>query len=229
MADNVNPYITLEKISKTYTAGDNKLEILKNIDLEIFKGEKLAVTGASGIGKSTLLHVVGALDKPDSGRVILGGKDIYSLNDEKLAVIRNKHIGFIFQFHHLLPEFNSLENVIMPALIGGVDKKESEERAKHLLSRVKMSHRFYHKVTRLSGGEQQRVALARALIMNPGMLLADEPTGNLDRKNSSEVHKLLDELNKEFQMTMLIVTHNMELASLTDKQVTLKEGSLVSV
>ncbi|MGM0417630.1 MAG: ABC transporter ATP-binding protein [Thermodesulfobacteriota bacterium] len=225
----MNPYIILEKISKTYIAGDNKLEILKNIDLEIFKGEKLAVTGASGIGKSTLLHVVGALDKPDSGRLILGGKDIYSMSDEKLAVIRNKQIGFIFQFHHLLPEFNALENVIMPALIGGIDKKESEERAKHLLSRVKMSHRLHHKVTRLSGGEQQRVALARALVMNPGMLLADEPTGNLDRKNSSEVHKLLDELNKEFQMTMLIVTHNMELASLTDKQVTLKEGSLVSV
>lgn len=224
-----NDFIIMEKVCKSYIAGDTKVDILKDVDFEIKKGEKLAVVGASGIGKSTLLNVLGALDPPTDGKIFIGGKDLYSLNDESLAGIRNKKIGFMFQFHHLLPEFNSLENVMMPAIISGIHADEASEKAKKLLEKVGMSHRLDYKVTKLSGGEQQRVALARALVMNPLVLLADEPTGNLDRKNSQEVHMLLEELNKEFQMTVIIVTHNMDLASLMDKQVTLKEGSLVSV
>ncbi len=222
-------YIVMENISKTYIAGNDELKILENVNLKMEKGEKLAVTGASGIGKSTLLHIFGGLDRPDSGKIFIEGEDLYSLNDEKIAEIRNRKIGFMFQFHHLLPEFNALENVMMPVLINGIDRKKALNKAKELLEKVGLSERLKHKVTELSGGEQQRVALARALVMDPVVFLADEPTGNLDRKNSFEVHNLLEELNREFGMTMVVVTHNMELASLMDKQVTLKEGSLVSV
>lgn len=222
-------FIILENISKSYKTGSLKLEILNNVNFEISKGEKIAVTGSSGIGKSTLLHLLGALDFPDTGKLIFQGDDIYSFEDKDLAKIRNRKIGFMFQFHHLISEFNALENAMMPALIGGINRKESEKRAKNLLKRVGLGKRLEHKITDLSGGEQQRVALARALVMEPTLLLADEPTGNLDVKNSQEVHLLLDELNRELEMTMVVVTHNLELASYMDKQVTLKEGSLVSV
>lgn len=222
-------FIILENISKSYKTGSLKLEILNNVNFEISKGEKIAVTGSSGIGKSTLLHLLGALDFPDTGKLIFQGDDIYSFEDKDLAEIRNRKIGFMFQFHHLISEFNALENAMMPALIGGINRKESEKRAKNLLKRVGLGKRLEHKITDLSGGEQQRVALARALVMEPTLLLADEPTGNLDVKNSQEVHLLLDELNRELEMTMVVVTHNLELASYMDKQVTLKEGSLVSV
>lgn len=222
-------FIILENISKSYKTGSLKLEILNNVNFEISKGEKIAVTGSSGIGKSTLLHLLGALDFPDTGKLIFQGDDIYSFEDKDLAEIRNRKIGFMFQFHHLISEFNALENAMMPALIGGINRKESEKRAKNLLKRVGLGKRLEHKITDLSGGEQQRVALARALVMEPRLLLADEPTGNLDVKNSQEVHLLLDELNRELEMTMVVVTHNLELASYMDKQVTLKEGSLVSV
>lgn len=222
-------FIILENISKSYKTGSLKLEILNNVNFEISKGEKIAVTGASGIGKSTLLHLLGALDFPDTGKLIFQGDDIYSFEDKDLAEIRNRKIGFMFQFHHLISEFNALENAMMPALIGGINRKESEKRAKNLLKRVGLGKRLEHKITDLSGGEQQRVALARSLVMEPRLLLADEPTGNLDVRNSQEVHFLLDELNKELEMTMVVVTHNLELASYMDKQVTLKEGSLVSV
>jgi len=221
--------IILENISKRYKTGETVLHILKDLDFTVTKGEKIAVTGASGIGKSTLLHVLGGLDHPDKGKIFIEGEDIYSLGDEKVAGIRNKKIGFMFQFHHLLPEFNAVENVMMPSLIGGADRKFSLKKADKLLKKVGLVNRMHHKVTELSGGEQQRVALARALIMDPIVLLADEPTGNLDRKNSADVHMLLEELNRELEMTLIVVTHNMELASLMDKQVTLKEGSLVSV
>ena len=227
--ENNKKFIVLENISKKYKTGNSALEILKNVNFKILRGEKLAVTGASGIGKSTLLHVLGALDPPDQGRILINDKDLYSLSGNDLAGVRNKKIGFMFQFHHLIPEFDALENVMMPAMIGGEDKKKAAEKSKALLTRVGLGKRLFHKVTQLSGGVQQRVALARALVMNPELLLADEPTGNLDRKNSQEVHLLLDELNKELKMTMIVVTHNMELASFMDKQVTLKEGSLVSV
>ncbi|MDY0359907.1 MAG: ABC transporter ATP-binding protein [Desulforegulaceae bacterium] len=221
--------IILENISKSYKTGESVLNILKDLDFTVTKGEKIAVTGASGIGKSTLLHVLGGLDHPDKGKIFIEGEDIYSLGDEKVARIRNRKIGFMFQFHHLLPEFNAVENVMMPSLIGGADRKTSLKKAENLLKKVGLLKRMKHKVTELSGGEQQRVALARALIMDPIVLLADEPTGNLDRKNSADVHMLLDELNRELEMTLIVVTHNMELASLMNKQVTLKEGSLVSV
>lgn len=221
--------IVLENISKSYKTGETVLHILKDLDFTVTKGEKIAVTGASGIGKSTLLHVLGGLDHPDKGKIYIEGEDIYSLGDEKVAEIRNRKIGFMFQFHHLLPEFNAVENVMMPSLIGGADRKSSLKKAEKLLEKVGLYSRMKHKVTELSGGEQQRVALARALIMDPIVLLADEPTGNLDRKNSADVHMLLEELNRELGMTLIVVTHNMELASLMDKQVILKEGSLVSV
>jgi lipoprotein-releasing system ATP-binding protein len=221
--------IVLENISKSYKTGETVLHILKDLDFTVTKGEKIAVTGTSGIGKSTLLHVLGGLDHPDKGKIYIEGEDIYSLGDEKVAEIRNRKIGFMFQFHHLLPEFNAVENVMMPSLIGGADRKSSLKKAEKLLEKVGLYSRMKHKVTELSGGEQQRVALARALIMDPIVLLADEPTGNLDRKNSADVHMLLEELNRELGMTLIVVTHNMELASLMDKQVTLKEGSLVSV
>ncbi|MCB9480459.1 MAG: ABC transporter ATP-binding protein [Desulfobacteraceae bacterium] len=221
--------IVLENISKSYKTGETVLHILKDLNFTVTKGEKIAVTGASGIGKSTLLHVLGGLDHPDHGKIFIEGEDIYSLSDEKVADIRNRKIGFMFQFHHLLPEFNAVENVMMPSLISGIDKKTSLRKAEDFLKKVGLSKRMKHKVTELSGGEQQRVALARALIMDPIVLLADEPTGNLDRKNSADVHMLLEELNRELEMTLIVVTHNMELASLMDKQVTLKEGSLVSV
>jgi lipoprotein-releasing system ATP-binding protein len=227
--ENKHGCIVLEQISKSYKTGETVLNILKDLDFEVKKGEKIAVTGASGIGKSTLLHVLGGLDHPDNGKIFIEGEDIYSLGDEKVAEIRNRKIGFMFQFHHLLPEFNAVENVMMPSLIGGADRKSSLKKARELLKKVGLLDRMKHKVTELSGGEQQRVALARALVMEPVVLLADEPTGNLDRKNSADVHMLLEELNRELEMTLIVVTHNMELASLMDKQVTLKEGSLVSV
>ncbi|MDY0131422.1 MAG: ABC transporter ATP-binding protein [Desulforegulaceae bacterium] len=221
--------IVLENISKSYKTGETVLEILKNVDFTVNKGEKIAVTGSSGIGKSTLLHVLGGLDHPDEGKIFIEGEDLYSLGDERVAGIRNKKIGFMFQFHHLLPEFNAVENVMMPSLIGGNDRKSSLKKAKELLKKVGLLSRINHKVTELSGGEQQRVAIARALVMDPVVLLADEPTGNLDNKNSEDVHLLLEELNTELGMTLIVVTHNMELASFMGKQVTLKEGSLVSV
>jgi len=222
-------FIRLENISKTYVSGDLPIGILKNVNFSISKGEKIAVVGASGIGKSTLLHILGTLEHPDSGRLFFHGEDILSLSDERQAKIRNGKIGFVFQFHYLLPEFNAIENVMMPALIAGKDKKKAYERSYELLCRVGLDKRIRHNVVNLSGGEKQRVAIARALVMKPYIILADEPTGNLDRKNSMEVHNLLEELNKEFNTTMLVVTHNMELASLMDKQITLKEGSLVLV
>lgn len=220
-------FIVARDLHKGYNQSGARLEILKGVDIEIGMGATVAVTGASGIGKSTLLHVLGTLDRPDRGSLIINGENILRYNDEKLARFRNTSIGFVFQFHHLLPEFSTIENTMMPALINGWNKTAAHEAAEHILVRVGLKERLKHRVTKLSGGEQQRVALARALVMQPGILLADEPTGNLDQGNSEQVHELLMELNRELHMTMVVVTHNRELSGLMSRQVTIDEGILV--
>jgi len=190
-------------------------------------GETLAVVGPSGIGKSTLLHILGTLDRPDKGKVLFKGEEVFEFDDAKLARFRNKSVGFVFQFHHLLPEFSALENAMMPALISGLSKDRAGEAAEMILGRVGLKERLFHRVAKLSGGEQQRVALARALVLKPDILLADEPTGNLDKKNSEQVHDLLLELNQELGMTLVVVTHNMELANYMSRRVTIIDGLLV--
>jgi lipoprotein-releasing system ATP-binding protein len=221
------PLVQVRGLCKWFPTRDGRLEILKGADLTMAAGETLAVVGASGIGKSTLLHILGTLERPDGGQVCLEGKDIFAHNDERLAQMRNQRIGFVFQFHHLLPEFSALENTMMPAMIAGTDRKAAADQAEQILARVGLADRLHHRVGELSGGEQQRVALARALVLNPPLLLADEPTGNLDQKNSAQVHALLMELNAEFGMTVVVVTHNPDLAALLNRQVTIVEGRLV--
>lgn len=226
MAD--NSIVKLKNISKGFKVGDQYFKVLSGIDFDIIPGETIAVVGASGIGKSTLLHIVGTLDKPDSGELLFKNENILKYDSERLAKFRNRHVGFVFQFHHLLPEFTSVENVMMPMLIGGLSKKEAEHSSEEILKRVGLGHRLLNQAGSLSGGEQQRVAIARAIVQNPSVLLADEPTGNLDRKNSQQVHELIDELNKELGMTTIVVTHNMELAKFMSKSVTLFEGKLIT-
>jgi lipoprotein-releasing system ATP-binding protein len=212
--------IHAENIHKAY----GTLEVLKGISLDIKKGEIVSVVGASGAGKSTLLHILGTLDKADQGNVTLNGTRIASLNEKRLSAFRNREIGFVFQFHHLLPEFTALENVCIPAFIAGVAKKEAMARAGELLKMLELSDRLEHKPSALSGGEQQRVAVARALVNSPAVILADEPSGNLDSKNSVELHKLFFRLRNELEQTFVIVTHNKELAGLADRQVRIKDG-----
>ncbi len=189
----------------------------------------MAIVGASGIGKSTLLHILGTLERPDRGTLLFQGEDIFRYDDIKLAKFRNESIGFVFQFHHLLPEFSALENAMMPALINGMSKQNAAEAAETILLKVGLKERLKYRVGKLSGGEQQRVALARALVLKPKVLLADEPTGNLDKGNSDQVHELLLELNQEFTMTLVIVTHNMELSSQMSRQVTIVDGRLKEI
>lgn len=203
------------------------MEVLKGIDISIQKGEVVSIVGASGAGKSTLLQIIGTLEKPDSGEVEINQTALVNLNDRSLSDFRNKQIGFIFQFHHLLPEFTALENVCLPAFIAGTPKNKVEERARELLSFLNMDHRSNHKPGEMSGGEQQRVAIARALINNPSVVLADEPTGNLDSENSSEIHKLILSLRENFSQTFLIVTHNKELAIMADRTLRMKDGVFV--
>ncbi len=214
-------------------AADNgqqsRIDILKDLNFDLDKGETVAIVGASGIGKSTLLHILGTLDRPDSGAVFFRNEDVFLFDKEKLARFRNESIGFVFQFHHLLPEFTALENAMMPVFIRGLDNPHARRAAEAILVRVGLKDRMFHRVTELSGGEQQRVALARALVLKPVMLLADEPTGNLDRKNSAQVHELLMELNREFHMTLVVVTHNAELAAYMSRRVTIVEGQLAEV
>lgn len=208
-------------------APDDRIEILKNLDFHLREGETVAILGPSGIGKSTFLHILGTLDRPDRGTLLFRDQDVLGFNSEKLARFRNEFIGFVFQFHHLLPEFSALENALMPLLISGMNKKEAERGARALLERVGLKDRLHHRVNELSGGEQQRVALARALVLKPPLLLADEPTGNLDKRNSEQVHELLCELNREFGMTLVVVTHSAELAAYMSRRVTLVDGQLV--
>jgi lipoprotein-releasing system ATP-binding protein len=219
--------MALRDLSKSYNGSGARIEILKGVNFDLVAGETLAVVGASGIGKSTLLHVLGTLDRPDSGRLFFKDQDVLRYDDTTLARFRNESIGFVFQFHHLLSEFSALENTMMPALIRGRSKNAAQEAAEAILVRVGLKDRLHHRVTKLSGGEQQRVALARALVLRPAILLADEPTGNLDQGNSKQVHELLMELNRELHMTLVVVTHNLELAALMARRVTIAYGQLV--
>lgn len=203
-----------------------QLEVLKGIDLEIQSGEIVSIVGSSGAGKTTLLQILGTLDKPDSGSLTLNGINPFDLNSKGLAAFRNQKIGFIFQFHQLLPEFTALENVIMPALIGGKNMAESKERASLLLKKLGLENRESHQPTALSGGEQQRVAVARALMNEPDIIFADEPSGNLDSKNAAELHQLFFDLREEFKQTFVIVTHNTLLAEMADRSIVMADGSL---
>jgi len=200
------------------------VEVLKGVDLTFYQGEKAAIVGASGVGKTTLLHVLGTLDRPTAGKVLYEGTDIYTLNEKDLAFFRNREIGFVFQFHHLLPEFNALENTMMPCLIQGLPKKEAAFRAEAILTLVGLKERLSHKPGELSGGEQQRVAVARALVLEPKVLLADEPTGNLDAKTGDSVFDLLQELNRIKGVTLIVVTHNLKLAENMARQIQLVDG-----
>jgi len=200
------------------------LEVLKGVDLEIIKGEIVSIVGPSGAGKTTLLQILGTLDKADEGEVIIDGQDFSRFNEKKLAAFRNQHIGFIFQFHQLLPEFTALENVMIPALIAGTDSRKAKARALELLDYLGLSERITHKPSELSGGEKQRVAVARALVNQPSVILADEPSGSLDSKNKEELHRLLFDLRDKFGLTLVIVTHDKELALLSDRVIEMKDG-----
>ncbi len=214
-------------LKKSFISSGSQIDILKAVDLTLDAGETVAIVGASGIGKSTLLQILGTLDHPDSGNLWFQGKNILKLEPFQLASFRNASIGFVFQFHHLLPEFTAIENAMMPALIKGLSSSSARSLAETILVRVGLKSRLNQRVTKLSGGEQQRVALARALVLKPALLLADEPTGNLDQKNSEQVHELFMELNRELNMTMVVVTHNMKLASYMARRVTIMDGKLV--
>lgn len=215
--------IKAQNIRKSY----GELEVLKGLNLHIAKGEIVSIIGKSGAGKSTLLHILGTLDNTDSGSLIINDVETNQLNSKELSSFRNKNIGFVFQFHHLLPEFNALENVCIPAYIAKQSVAQAEKRAKELLDYLGLSDRLTHKPTQLSGGEQQRVAIARALMNNPGVVFADEPTGNLDSASSQEIHRLLFQLRKDFEQTFVIVTHNNELAASCDRTLEMSDGLLI--
>lgn len=215
--------IKATNIKKRY----GNLEVLKGVDIDINKGEVVSIVGASGAGKSTLLHILGTLDDADTGELSYGDTKLNQLKQKELAQFRNENMGFVFQFHHLLPEFDALENVCLPALISGKSKSEVEEKAKGLLTRLGLEGRFNHKPSELSGGEQQRVAVARALINDPDVIFADEPSGNLDSNTAKELHELFFELKKEMNQTFVIVTHNEELANMADRKLTMNDGMIV--
>lgn len=216
--------ITGKDLSKKY----GSLTVLKSVNVSIKKGEILGITGPSGAGKSTLLQILGTLDFAENGSIEFDGKDLLSLSPKKIAKFRNENIGFIFQFHHLLPEFTALENVCMPALISGLEKKDAEEKALKLLKTLGLEHRINHKPNELSGGEQQRVSVARALINNPSVIFADEPSGNLDTENARDLHQLFHSLRDEYGQTFVIVTHNHELANMADRVIEMRDGQIVN-
>lgn len=216
--------LTARNVTKNYS----NLQVLKGVDISVSKGEIVAIVGSSGAGKSTLLHILGTLDSPTGGEIFINDVQTSSLTGTRLADFRNRHIGFIFQFHHLLPEFTALENVCIPGYIAGTRKSAVKERAAFLLDTLGLKNRLEHRPKELSGGEQQRVAVARALINNPDVIMADEPTGNLDSHNARELHQLFLQLRDQFRQTFIIVTHNEELATLSDRQLVMKDGKMVS-
>ena len=218
------PYIHIKQLYKTYQGPREEVAVLKGLDLEVAAGETVAIVGASGVGKTTLLHIVGTLDRPSRGQVLVGGRDPFAMDEQSLAAFRNRNIGFVFQFHHLLPEFSALENVMMPAIIARLAPAQARERAEELLAQVGLEHRRQHRVGALSGGEQQRVAVARALVLGPRLLLADEPTGNLDERTGQRVHELMLRLNEDRGLTTLVATHNQKLAAMLQRRVRLVEG-----
>ncbi|MGB3049688.1 MAG: ABC transporter ATP-binding protein [Polyangiales bacterium] len=221
-----DPLVSVQNVTKTFEHEGRSLEVLKGIDLDIGSGEMVTIVGPSGAGKSTLLHLIGTLDLPTEGRILYGGRDVTRLGSSDLAEFRNRSIGFVFQFHHLLPEFTALENVMIPGLIQG--RRRFETRAKQLLDEVGLSERLTHRPGELSGGEQQRVALARALLMEPKLVLADEPTGNLDSQTSASVHSLFFDLNRRHGITFLIVTHSRDFADMMPRRVSMKDGRIDS-
>ena len=218
--------LELTDIYKTYKHNGNNIDVLKGINITVNQGDSLAIIGASGVGKSTLLNIMGALEQPSKGHVKIQGKNITEFDESGLCSLRNKEIGFVFQFHHLLPEFNALENTVMPALISRMGMKESKERAKIILTKVGLANRLNHRIGELSGGEQQRVAIARALMMQPRLLLADEPTGNLDRNTGKDIVDLLLHIREEEGLSMVIVTHNQQLADNMTKVMEIVDGKL---
>lgn len=219
--------IRVKGLAKTFWTNGNQVEVLTGVDLDIYKGETLAVVGASGVGKSTLLHILGTLERPSAGQLWWDGQAVFALDDRQLAAFRNRKVGFVFQFHHLLPEFDALENVMLPALIGRIPQHPARQQAEAILVRVGLKDRLRHRVSTLSGGEQQRVAVARALVLGPEVLLADEPTGNLDPKSGARVQEMILELNRERGLTSVIVTHNLQMARTLDRQITLVDGKAV--
>jgi lipoprotein-releasing system ATP-binding protein len=224
---NTEQVLRCTNLSKSFVDGKLTVDVLKNITLSIQKSERLAIIGASGAGKSTLLHLLGGLDKPTQGTVWIKGVDLQTLSESKKSQLRNQHLGFIYQFHHLLPEFNALENVAMPLLIGGVSAAQAKTQAKTLLEAVGLSHRLKHRLGELSGGERQRVAIARALVNRPACVLADEPTGNLDHQTAEQIIELMLRLNRQFNTSFVIVTHDLALAKRMDRTITITDGMLI--
>jgi lipoprotein-releasing system ATP-binding protein len=220
----MNKVLRVSNLNKTFIKDGNRIEVLKGLNIEIDRGESLAIIGASGAGKSTLLNILGTLDHPTSGSLLFDGVDVFDWCEKKLAEFRNKKIGFVFQFHHLLPEFNSLENTMMPALINGMSKEDARKRAEVVLDEVGLGDRLTHKPGELSGGEQQRVAVARAVIMEPDIILADEPTGNLDTETGKKIEDILINLNKTRNITLIVVTHNRQLAGRMSRVTGLRDG-----
>jgi lipoprotein-releasing system ATP-binding protein len=222
--------LSVEGLTKTYVGGDGGLiTVFDGVDLGVERGEMVAVVGASGAGKSTLLHLLGALDRPTAGRVLIGGRDLSGMDDDEVSTLRNRTIGFVFQFHHLLREFTAIENVMMPLRIAGMDERKARERASALLERVGLGGRMTHQPSAMSGGEQQRTAVARALAADPAVLLADEPSGNLDHMNSERLHDLFGELARELEIAMVVVTHNRSLAARADRILQLEDAKLTQI
>lgn len=229
MNSNSQIVLACHGLGKTYTDGANKIEVLSDINIEINAGEMVAIVGASGSGKSTLLHLLGGLDKPTKGQVVLKGENIQALRERELCRMRNRYLGFVYQFHHLLPEFSALENVGMPLLLGNMEPQQIREKAAHLLSQVGLEKRMQHRLGQLSGGERQRVAIARALVADPVCVLADEPTGNLDPRNADRVLQLFFDLQKAHQTSVVIVTHDTNIAANAKRTMSIEDGKLVNI